>query len=296
MELLPTEILFGIVKYLDNWEVKQLSLSSRRMRDVCLPTLFRKLSIEFSNEGFDLLESVLESNLHRYIVSFEYVAPMLLKPEIRNYEFFKTQILSPQAYVETCESYDDVNSENWDEMEYLSGDLPSYTRVYKTLRRTCAEEQEIIETGRGLTLMSLAFNLLSNLKELILVFRQRRDDEDWETDYQQVYDMTQQRSYEHHIKLVLAALKGCSITLKAIEITCLDPPDDPPSESWDSLTLPLTELVGHAPGLRLVESALPLALLCRISLNRASYNVTLSPCDLSVFIMSKSVTREGLPL
>ncbi|KAJ6018385.1 hypothetical protein N7522_001849 [Penicillium canescens] len=249
MELLPTEILFGIVKYLDNWEVKQLSLSSRRVSDVCLPTLFRKLSVEFSNEGLDLLESVLESNLHRYIVSLEYVTPMLLKP----------------AYVETCESYDDVNSrEDWDEMEYLSGDLPSYTRVYKTLRRTCAEQQEIIETRRGLTLMSLAFNLLSNLKELILVFRQRRDDEDWETDYQQVYDMTQQRPYEHHIKLVLAALKGCSITLKAIELTCLDPPDDPPSGSWDSLTIPLTELVGHAPGLRLVESALPLTLLCRV--------------------------------
>jgi hypothetical protein len=26
MELLPSEILFGIVKYLGNWEVKQLSL------------------------------------------------------------------------------------------------------------------------------------------------------------------------------------------------------------------------------------------------------------------------------
>jgi hypothetical protein len=80
MELLPSEILFGIVKYLDNREVKQLSHSSRRMRDVCLSSLFRKLSVEFSNKGLGLLESILKSNLHRYIVSFESVAPMILKP------------------------------------------------------------------------------------------------------------------------------------------------------------------------------------------------------------------------
>lgn len=80
MELLPTEILFGIVKCLDKRETKKLSVASKRMRDVCLPFLFRKASLEFSNEGFDLLESLLKSNLHRHIVSFEYVIPKLLKP------------------------------------------------------------------------------------------------------------------------------------------------------------------------------------------------------------------------
>jgi hypothetical protein len=29
MEFFPTDILFGIVKYLDDWEVKQLSLSRK---------------------------------------------------------------------------------------------------------------------------------------------------------------------------------------------------------------------------------------------------------------------------
>lgn len=70
LELLPSEILFDIVKYLCNRETKTLSLVSKRMRDVCLPTLFRKVSIEFSTKGFDLLESLLKSSLHRYIVSF----------------------------------------------------------------------------------------------------------------------------------------------------------------------------------------------------------------------------------
>jgi hypothetical protein len=52
----------------------------RRMRDVCLPVPFHKIRVESSNEGFDLLESILKSNLHRYVVSFEYVALMLLNP------------------------------------------------------------------------------------------------------------------------------------------------------------------------------------------------------------------------
>lgn len=50
------------------------------MRDVCLPSLFRKLSIEFSNKGLNVLESILKSKLHQYIVPFEYVALILLKP------------------------------------------------------------------------------------------------------------------------------------------------------------------------------------------------------------------------
>ncbi|KAF7586154.1 hypothetical protein BBP40_009396 [Aspergillus hancockii] len=144
-----------------------------RTRDVCLPFLFRKVNIEFSNKGFDLLERLLESNLYWYIVSFKYVVPKLLKSEIQNYEVFKTDILTPADYVEICEGYDDVHCcEDWDEMEYFSGDHPLYTRVYKTIRRTCAEQQEIIEAGRDSTLMNLTFRQLSNLKELVLVFRQ----------------------------------------------------------------------------------------------------------------------------
>lgn len=80
MELLPTEILFDIVKCLCNPETKTLSLISKRMRDVCLSVLFRKVNIEFSTEGFDLLESLLKSSLHRYIVSFQYIVPKLVKP------------------------------------------------------------------------------------------------------------------------------------------------------------------------------------------------------------------------
>jgi hypothetical protein len=157
--------------------------------------------------------------------------------------------------------------EDWEELECFRDDFPSYTGVYKTLRRTCVEQQVSLETGRASNLMSLAFKLLPHLNELILVFCQTLGDDDWESYYLQVYHMVQQTSYGHHVQLAPAALKGHNIPLKLIQLTCLEAPDDLLPGSWDSLTTPLTELVGHAPGLRLVESGLPLALLCRVSLN-----------------------------
>jgi hypothetical protein len=49
--------------------------------------------------------------------------------------------------------------EDWEEPECFRDDFPSYTGVYKTLRRTCVEQQVILETGRASNLMSLAFKL-----------------------------------------------------------------------------------------------------------------------------------------
>lgn len=52
LELLPTEILYGIVKRLDNRVIKRLSCISRQMGDICLPSLFRKVSIEYLHAGY----------------------------------------------------------------------------------------------------------------------------------------------------------------------------------------------------------------------------------------------------
>lgn len=62
-------------------------------------------------------------------------------------------------------------------MEYISGDQPSYTRIYKTIQRTYARQQEIIEARRDSTLIKPAFQRLSNLNELVLVFSQAQGDE-----------------------------------------------------------------------------------------------------------------------
>jgi hypothetical protein len=82
LEILPTEILYEIVDYLHGWELKGLSCVNKWMRGICLPSLFRKVSFEFSEDGFYGLEELLQSHLCSYVASFRYVVPQLLKPGI----------------------------------------------------------------------------------------------------------------------------------------------------------------------------------------------------------------------
>lgn len=102
---------------------------------------------------------------------------------------------------------------------------PSYIQVYKTLQRTCTEQQEIIEAERVSILVLLILQWLSNLKELVLVFCETLEDEVWVKDYQKLYDMTtQEKSYESYIQLLLAALDSTrdhSIPVHKIQLTCL---------------------------------------------------------------------------
>lgn len=73
-------------------------------------------------------------------------------------------------------------------------------------------------------------------------------------------------------QLVLAALgstRDSSGSFYKIQLTCLSFPDDTSWQSpdWHFLTILLTELVKHAPRLRLLESDTVLALLSHTSLN-----------------------------
>ncbi|KAJ5988273.1 hypothetical protein N7481_003483 [Penicillium waksmanii] len=294
-ELMPTEILFCVVNCLQKRDIKEFSCVSKRARDVCLPFLFREVSIDFSSAGFRKLDKMLHSHICRYIVSFQYIVQDLvkpgkiplrkqyaqkanLKPAIYNYERFKTDFLTPEYYVEMCEGYDNVDcyedidsNEDWEEMEYPGGDHPSYTRIYKTMRRRCVEQRSLIDTGRDSKFLKKAFKKFLNLKELELVFRGIQG-ASWEKDYQETCDMMAQDSNVHHLKVVLAALVSAErrgLSLQKIQLTCLTHRDDPSpgSPDWQRLTTLLTELVGHAPVLRLFGSDLALALLSRASLN-----------------------------
>ena len=124
-------------------------LSSRRVRDACLPSLFRKLSIEFSNKRFYLFESILESNL-QYIASFEYVAPMLLRPGKCPERIIRETTWS-LIWNTRWNVFKSTNSNSWpicrnmrrlwwrewswgwDEMEYDSSHYHAYMPVYKKL-------------------------------------------------------------------------------------------------------------------------------------------------------------------
>jgi hypothetical protein len=79
LESLPTEILRDIVDLLPLQDIKQLSCASKRLREICLPPLFRRVNVEFSQAGFENLSDILKSDVRYHVVSFTYIAPDLLR-------------------------------------------------------------------------------------------------------------------------------------------------------------------------------------------------------------------------
>ena len=79
LETLPTEISHIIIDFLTPWNVKDLSRVSKRLREACKPSLFRRVKFQFSEAGFDGLKSLLKSDARNHIASFTYAVPELLK-------------------------------------------------------------------------------------------------------------------------------------------------------------------------------------------------------------------------
>lgn len=79
LETLPTEVLRDIVDHLSFRDVEALSLASRRLREICQPSLFRRVKFEFSEVGFERLKTIIGSDIRHHVVSFKYVVPELLK-------------------------------------------------------------------------------------------------------------------------------------------------------------------------------------------------------------------------
>jgi hypothetical protein len=79
LESLPTELLRIVVGLLPFQDIKQLSRTSKRLRGVCLPSLFRSLKFEFSQAGFEQLKTIVESDIRYHVVSFTYIVPDLLR-------------------------------------------------------------------------------------------------------------------------------------------------------------------------------------------------------------------------
>lgn len=79
LETLPLESLSHIVDFLALRDIKSLSRSSKWLRVVCMPVLFRCVRFRFALAGFKELGSFLESDFRRYVASFTYVIPELLR-------------------------------------------------------------------------------------------------------------------------------------------------------------------------------------------------------------------------
>jgi hypothetical protein len=77
---LPPDILHGVVDLLRLQEIKDMSCDSTRMREACLPSLFRRVKFEFSEAGLRELRGILKLDVRCHVVSFTYAVPDLFVP------------------------------------------------------------------------------------------------------------------------------------------------------------------------------------------------------------------------
>jgi hypothetical protein len=175
---LPTKILSAVVDLLPLREIKHLSCVSKLLRKVCLPPLFRRVRFRFALAGFEEITVLLKSDVRYYIVSFTYTVPKLLMTgtyrhpefaltpltfciEIRDFDRFRSDILTPNSYVDLAKA---VYDEDSDEDE-----CPLYMAIYKTVRSMCREQRNVVDEGADLILSSI-FSTLPLLTEVRLSF------------------------------------------------------------------------------------------------------------------------------
>lgn len=79
LSFLPTEVLQEILRHLAYPDVKSVSCSSKRLREICEPVMFRHVRFFFCEAGFKALKHFLQSDVHQHVVSFTYVFPELFQ-------------------------------------------------------------------------------------------------------------------------------------------------------------------------------------------------------------------------
>jgi hypothetical protein len=184
---LPVEILHRVVNLLPPLDIKSLSCASKWLREVCLPSVFRRVRFRFALAGFDGLKGVLKSDIRRCVVSFTYVVPELLKTgkhprpefilttlkfsaELLDFDRFKSDILTPDRYLNLTKNLYDADSGDYE--------CPSYMAMYKAVHSICREQRSIIDKGADLVLSS-AFGTLPQLKEESLSFSEVLEKYNW---------------------------------------------------------------------------------------------------------------------
>ncbi|KAE8384352.1 hypothetical protein BDV23DRAFT_177127 [Aspergillus alliaceus] len=248
IKLLPVKILYIL-----------LSLVSKYLRQVCLPSLFQKIKFKFSATRLDKLQCILRADIYQHVISVTYNVPELLKPEIMDFKQFKSNILTPEDYVEEANEIYEIG--------YPADTCPLYIVIYDTLCHIYNEQRDIIEKGADTALLSVTLRQLPRLSALHLYFCENLAEESWVESYLAL-DMTiKEKTYKHHVRVVsdaLRAAKDRGSCLQAIHLSGLQLPFYRP---WDvipdtcSLVEALEGLLMHIPTVRLTEAGSVLELL-----------------------------------
>ncbi|KAG0644948.1 hypothetical protein D0Z07_9341 [Hyphodiscus hymeniophilus] len=264
LETLPTEIFRIIINFLCPWDVKDLSRSSKRLREACLPSLFRRVKFQFSQAGFDGLKNLLKSDARNHIVSFTYVVPELLKADLLDFDYFRSDILTPDSYVETAKELYDAGDE-------ADGCTP-YMVIYETAHSICNEQRNIVDNSTDLSVLSSTLGALPRLTEVGLSFCETIDPDNAQLLSFASVMISVEYSYEYHIRVISDALQSArrsGVTILTISLSGFDLPY---YHTWEvpglsTLSESLKKLLEFVQILRLTYSNSPLELLSHSALN-----------------------------
>jgi hypothetical protein len=273
-----------IIDLLVLWEVKNLSRVSKRVRETCMPSLFRCIEIPFSKDGFNGLKSLINTDARYHIISFTYVVPKLLKAgnnlsskqsaritlmlllpytEILDFSYFKSNLLTPDSYVETTKEIYDAGGE--------ADEYPLYMVIYETLHDMCKEQRSIVDNGVDLSVLSSTFGVLPRLTEVGLSFCEAIEDDSSLLPI--TLDITIAKdSYKYHLRVVSDAIQSSRNRGVAIHTISLSGFDLPCYYTWEvpdlsTLSESLRKLLGCVQVLRLRHSSSPLELLSHCALD-----------------------------
>ncbi|KAL5335654.1 hypothetical protein BJX70DRAFT_401434 [Aspergillus crustosus] len=258
LRALPTEVLNLILASLPSWEIKDFSLVNRRLRDVCLPFLFHQVRFKFSEAGLNGLQQLKNSPVRLHVRSLIYTVPELIKPDILNFEIFKSEMLTPESYVEEAKELYDCGQP--------ADECPPYMVIYETLRTICENQQEIMENHRDIDILSSVLAALPRLTEMELDFCQSIDVPEWVDSYLSLDMTAKEVSNTHHLQTVTKALQRRSepnTTLVTIKLSSLQLPHYSPSElpNFPGLSGALERLLEQCTTLLITGSSAPLKLL-----------------------------------
>ncbi|KAJ5244730.1 hypothetical protein N7489_004826 [Penicillium chrysogenum] len=136
LALLPSEIILQIVESLSRFELKTFSCINKRLRELCVPSIFSKVKFELSKSGLETLNHLLESDVRRHVRSMTYVTTELLEPETLEFERFRFSTLAPN----NCEE----NKGIWYDAKHAT-DVCAFNEIVNyTLRDTGNENLDLI--------------------------------------------------------------------------------------------------------------------------------------------------------
>ncbi|KAL3469593.1 hypothetical protein BJX99DRAFT_265057 [Aspergillus californicus] len=218
---LPSELCLIVFNDsdLENKDILNLSLVSRRFRALCIPSLFYSVVFPCSKYGLEDLQRFLHSECRKSVIHFTYCIPPFFNPEVEDFEHFFSVMNPPESVTSLQGSHDPDN---------VRARFASLHDIYRTHHR---ETKEIVESGLDYTALSGALIQLPPGTDLVLEFRSGildHTDKIYKTDKW----IRKPETYKHHIPVMERAISHAKAHGQHFSSVRLVRVKMPEGESW----------------------------------------------------------------